>query len=180
MPFRKHRCGFLGHRRMKGFQREGQKRAHTSNIRLIHTIGIMQAADGCNDSQYPKPKDRGYPNFVPRIHLQPRDHDDWQEEEKDISGNVEGCVANEKPFLVDAVAGLDGMVPSSIDGDGEEDVGQGGGDGEAGENADEDQADDAEPLLEEDAAVEKDQGDAGERVGKVVEDVEAEFGLEVK
>lgn len=117
---------------------------------------------------------------MPQPHLQPRKHDDRQDEENDIGGDVETRIANEEPFLVDAVAGLDGMIPPRVDGDGEEDIGQGGGDGEAGENADKDQADDAEPLLDKDTAVEEDQGDAGEGVGNGVEDVEAESGLEVK
>ena len=117
---------------------------------------------------------------MPQVHLQPGDDDDRQDKEDDIGGNVETCIANEEPFLVDAVAGLDGMVPSGIDGDSEEDVRQGGGDGEAGEDADEDQADDAKPSLDEDAAVEEDQGDPRERVGDSVDDVEAESGLEAK
>lgn len=70
------------------------------------------------------------------------------------------------------------MVPLRIDGDCEEDVSQSGGDGEAGEDSNKDQADDAEPLLDKDAAVEEDQGDAGKRVGDGVEDVEAESSLE--
>ena len=137
----------------------------------------MQAADGCSDGQCPQAKDRQYPKFVPQVHLQPRDHDDRQDQKNDIGGDVETYIAKEETFLVDAMVGLDCVVPSGIDGDGEEDVGQGSADGEAGEDADEDPANDTEPLLDEDAAVEEDQGDAGERVGDGAEDVEAEFGL---
>ena len=164
-------------RRCRG---EGQERAHTSDIQLIHTVEIMQPADSCNDRQRPQAKYPQYPNFVPPVHLQPRDHDDRQDEEDNIGGDVETRIAYEELFLVDAVAGLDRMVPSRVDGDGEEDVGQGGGDGEASEDADEDPADDAEPLLDEDAAVEEDQGDARQGVGDGIEDIEAESGLEVK
>ena len=73
--------------------------------------------------------------------------------------------------------GGDAVVPVGAHGDGEQGVDNDGGDRVAGENGDEEPADQAEPFLHKDPAVQQHEGDASQRVAGGVEEIEGVIDL---
>lgn len=102
----------------------------------------------------------------------------WEHEHETVGDDVEEGIGQVQLALVDLLAGRDVGVPVGVDGHGQPDVSDGGADGVAGVDADEEVADPAEPLLHKDAVVEQHEGDAREGAADGVEDVEGVLRLQ--
>ena len=128
---------------------------------------------GRNESQDTEGKDAREAQLLPKGHAETPDDEVGHDEEEEIGDDVEGGVEDVESDAVDGVGRGDGVIPVGFDGGVGEDVGEEGADHVADVGGDKAVAEKQEPAAGfEDAAVEEDERDAGQRVAGCVEQVE--------
>ena len=112
-----------------------------------------------------------------RRHAEAPYHAQGQNDQYDICCNIEASIGKIEFLLIDCVDWLHGFIPTRVDRVGEEDIEEEGGSHIHAIEADHEPAHCVKPSLDENAAVEEDEGNTGRGIGECVEDVGSVAGL---
>ena len=153
-------------------------RARTGNIELIYAEEVYEAHDTRHNSQSAHTENGCQAKFMNRCHTEAPYHGQGQNDQNDICCDVKASIGKVQFLLIDRADWFHGFIPTRVDRVGEEDVEEEGGRHVHAIEADQEPAHCVKPSLDENAAVKENEGDAGRRIGKCVENVGSVAGLE--